>query len=127
MDVLERALRLIAIACSLLVLLGWGWFAADETSTASKDSQAEIAGQVVPVTTVAAGPDEERDRERSQGKSHELVDDANDVLLAPFATIASGSSSEWARRTVPALLALLLYGFGLGLLARFADGRGPGG
>jgi hypothetical protein len=122
--VLERAIRLVAIASSLLVVLGWGWFAANQTSTASKDSQAEIAGEVVPVAaTVAPGADEERAREHSLGKAHEAVDNANDVLLAPFASIASGSSSEWARRTVPALLALLLYGFGLGLLARFAAGR----
>jgi hypothetical protein len=125
--VLERAIRLVAIVSSLLVVLGWGWFAATQTSTASKDTQAEIAGQVVPVAaTVSPGPDQERAREQVDSKAHEVVDDANDVLLSPFASIASGSSSEWLRRTVPALLALLVYGFGLGLLARFAAGRGPG-
>jgi putative SOS response-associated peptidase YedK len=31
MRVIERALRLAAIACSLLVIVGWGWFAIDET------------------------------------------------------------------------------------------------
>ena len=49
--------------------------------------------------------------------------DANDVLLRPFATVAQASPSKWMRRSVPALLALLVYGFGFGLLARLATGR----
>jgi hypothetical protein len=102
-----------------LVLLGWGWFAANETDAASKDSQAEIAGHAA-ARTADPDPDQERAREKVNGPVHEVVDDANDVLLRPFAGIASDSSSKWVRRTVPALLALLVYGFGLGLLARFA-------
>ncbi len=42
------------------------------------------------------------------------------MLLSPFAGLAEGAGSQWVRRGVPALLALLVYGFGLGLLARFA-------
>jgi hypothetical protein len=38
------------------------------------------------------------------------------VLLAPFAGLID-SDSAWVNRGVPALLALLLYGAGLGLLA----------
>jgi hypothetical protein len=117
--VLERALRLLAIGCSLLVIVGWGWFAANETSAASKQSQAEIAGQTA-ARTADPDPDQERAREKVNGKVHEAIDDANDVLLRPFASIASGSSSKWVRRTIPALLALLVYSFGFGLLARFA-------
>jgi hypothetical protein len=122
MDVIERALRYAAVVCSLLVLVGWGWFAIDETSAASKESQAEIAGQIA-TRTPSPDPDQERAREKVNSKGHELVDDANDVLLKPFASIADGSSSKWVRRTVPALLALLVYGFGIGVLARVAAGR----
>jgi hypothetical protein len=32
--------------------------------------------------------------------------------------VLSGSSSEWATRATKLLLALLVYGFGLGFLAR---------
>ncbi|HMJ33835.1 MAG TPA: hypothetical protein VK501_07950 [Baekduia sp.] len=119
---LERALRLAAIICSLLVVAGWGWFAADETGAASRDTQAEIAGQVA-TRTVDPDPDQERAREQAHGKVHEYVDDANDVLLRPFAAVTADSSSKWLRRSIPALLALVVYGFGLGLLARFAAGR----
>lgn len=120
--VIERALRFAAIACSLLVVLGWGWFAVEETRAASEQSQAEIAGQAAS-RTASPDPDQERAREKVNSKAHEVVDDANDVLLKPFSSIADGSSSKWVRRSVPAILALLVYGFGLGLLARVAAGR----
>jgi hypothetical protein len=120
--VLERALRIAAVVCSLLVVVGWGWFAADQTNAASKDTQAEIAGQTAG-QFADPDPDTERARERAHGKVHEAVDDANDVLLRPFAAVTEGSSSKWVRRSIPALLALVVYGFGLGLLARFAAGR----
>jgi hypothetical protein len=122
MDVIERLLRFAAIVCSLLVVAGWGWFAVDETSAASQQSQAEIAGQMA-AQTPSPDPDAERDREKVNSPAHEYVDDANDVLLRPFTAAAEGSSSKWVRRSIPALLALLVYGLGLGILARVAAGR----
>jgi hypothetical protein len=122
MGVIERALRFAAVVCSLLVIVGWGWFAIDETSAASQQSQAEIAGQTA-ARSASPDPDQERDREKVNSKFHEFVDDANDILLRPFSPIAQDSASKWVRRTVPALFALLVYGFGLGVLARVAAGR----
>jgi hypothetical protein len=122
MGVIERALRFVAVACSLVVIVGWGWFAIDETSAASEQSQAEIAGQTAS-RTASPDPGQELDREKVNSRAHELVDDANDVLLRPFSAVAEGSTSKWVRRTVPALLGLLVYGFGIGILARVAAGR----
>lgn len=122
MGVIERALRFAAVICSLLVIVGWGWFAIDETSAASEQSQAEIAGQTAS-RTASPDPGQEQDRENVNSKLREYVDDANDVLLRPFSPIAEDSSSKWVRRTVPALLGLLVYGFGIGVLARVAAGR----
>jgi hypothetical protein len=122
MAVLERLLRLAAIVCSLLVVAGWGWFALDETSAASKSTQQEIAGREA---TRAPDPDPEQEsaRENAHGAVREAIDDANDVLLRPFAPLVENNDNKWVRRSVPAFLALVLYGFGLGLLARFAAGR----
>jgi hypothetical protein len=120
--VIERVLRLAAIACSLLVIAGWGWFASDEAGTASANTQAEIAGQQAS-RAPSPDPDQERDREKVNSSLHEVIDDANDVLLKPFASITENNDSKWVRRSVPALLALIVYGFGLGLLARVAAGR----
>jgi hypothetical protein len=120
--VIESILRLAAIICSLLVVAGFGWFVIDQAGAASKRTQDEIAGQVA-ARTVNPDPDQERAREKVNSKVHEFVDDANDILLRPFAPIVDSSSNKWVRRSVPALLALLIYGFGLGFLARAAAGR----
>ena len=45
--------------------------------------------------------------------ARELLDDADDILLSPFAWAAPDSGGKWARRGVPALLAVLVYGIGL--------------
>lgn len=115
-------LRYAAIVCSLLVVAGWGWFAWDQTKEASAQTQQEIAGQRA-TQTVDPSPDVERSRERAQGRVHEYVDDANDLLQRPFAPLVQNADSKWMRRTVPALLALLVYGFGLGTLSRFLATR----
>jgi hypothetical protein len=120
--VIERALRFAAVACSLLVIAGWGWFAIDETRAASEQTTAEIAGQEAS-RTASPDPDQEQDREKVNSKVHEVIDDANDVLLRPFSGLTADSASKWVRRSVPAVLALIVYGFGLGLLARVAAGR----
>jgi hypothetical protein len=120
--VIERALRFAAVACSLLVIAGWGWFAIEETRAASEQSTAEIAGQEA-ARTASPDPDQEAAREKVNSKPHEVIDDANDVLLKPFSPLTEDSSSKWVRRSIPAVLALLVYGFGLGLLARVAAGR----
>jgi hypothetical protein len=122
MGVLSRLLRYAAIVCSLLVVVGWGWFAYDQTAEASANTQQEIDGRAA-AQTVDPSPDVERDREHVNGPVHEAVDDANDVLLRPFAPLVENQDSKWARRTIPAALALLIYGFGFGVIARFLADR----
>ncbi|MDQ4040921.1 MAG: hypothetical protein M3141_04140, partial [Actinomycetota bacterium] len=55
--------------------------------------------------------------------AREAVDDVNDVLLMPFAGLAGDTRSSWARRAIPALAGLLVYGLGLAYLARRLDVR----
>ena len=118
---LERPLRYLAIALSLIIVAGFVAFAVDDFGRASTETQGRIAGHDV----TAPSPAGERAREQRNSKARELVDDANDVLLGPFAGIVSDTNrSRWVERGVPALLGLLVYGFGLGYLARFARGRG---
>jgi hypothetical protein len=118
MLMLTRLLRLAALVCTLLVAVGWLWFAVNQSDAASKDSAEQIAGQQA-LSTPDPSPDQERARQKVNTKIHEVVDDANDVLLRPFAPITADSGSKWVRRSVPALLALLVYGFGLSMLARY--------
>ena len=51
-----------------------------------------------------------------QSPAHELVDDANDVLVAPFGVLID-SGNNWVQHGVSTLLALLIYGVGLGFVA----------
>ncbi len=118
----EGLLRTASIVASAIVLVSFGMFALDETRNASKESAAAVAG-LEATRTSDPSPGAERARERAHSKARELVDDADDILVAPFASIAGGSHSSWVRRGVPTFLALLVYGFGLSFLARYARGR----
>jgi hypothetical protein len=120
--VFATPLRLAAIVTCLFVLAGFLLFAIDEARGASKQSQLGIAG-VQAVQTTDPSPDQEKIRERIHSKPREFIDDVNDVLLSPFSGIVSDHANKWARRAVPALLALFVYGFGLGFLSRYAQGR----
>ena len=119
---LERLLRTLAIVAGLLALAGWGLFAVDEARSASDQTSTEIAGRTA-ARTADPSPEQERAREAAHSGPRELVDDANDVLLSPFAALAEDAEDRWVRRSVPAALALLLYGVGGLFLARFAAGR----
>jgi hypothetical protein len=119
---MEGLLRIAAFVASAIVLVSFGLFAIDETRDASNRSVAGIAGLEA---TRAADPtaSEERARERAHSKAREAIDDADDILVTPLAPVTADSSSSWARRGIPTLLALIVYGFGLAFLARFMHGR----
>jgi hypothetical protein len=117
--VLERLIRAVAVVTSLVVLAGFALFAIDELGEASERTQAELAGAAAPAPTAQ----QERARDRDSSRPRELIDDANDILLSPFAWVSEDADDRWARRGVPTLLALIVYGFGLGFLARLGHGR----
>ncbi|MDP2710489.1 MAG: hypothetical protein Q8O56_04665 [Solirubrobacteraceae bacterium] len=117
---LERPLRYLAIFLSLIIATGFVLFALDDIQRGSSDSQARVTGAGATSTTAAG----ERARERRNGALREAVDDANDVLLAPFSGISENAGSAWVRRGVPAGLGLLTYGFLLAYGARFTTARG---
>ena len=122
---LQSTLRTLAILCSATVLLSFGLFALDETRAASNQTAAEVAGQDA-ARTADPSPAEERAREQAHGSFRELIDDGNDLLVAPFSGIVASSGNSWTRRGVPGLLALIVFGFGLGYLSRFTQGRAHG-
>ena len=111
-------IRFIAIAISVVVVLGFALFAVNEADKGSQAQQDKVERELghAPDDLVAPNARDEAYREQHQGKFHEAVDDANDVLLRPFVDLLD-SDSAWVNHGIPALLALLIYGFGLGLLA----------
>jgi hypothetical protein len=129
--VISSLLKLAAILCSAVLLVSFAAFARDEAGHGSTETVAKIASadasenlRTPPVNVNAASPTPrtERMRERRHGTVREAIDDVNDVLVSPFQGVASGSI--WAQRGVSALLALLLFGAGLGFAGRYAASRG---
>ncbi len=114
-------IRLAAILVSIVVMLGFAFFAADEMDKGSKAQQRALAMElntaVAPdVVEIAPAPDIEKAREAQNGTVREAIDDANDVLLGPFVGLVD-SDSAWVNHGLPAALALLIFGLGLGFLA----------
>jgi hypothetical protein len=113
-------IRLAAIVMSGFVLVGFAFFATDELDRGSKTQQQALANELEGANPeaipIAPTPADEAEREALHGGVREFVDDVNDVLLDPFSDLVS-SNDVWVARGVPTILALLLYGFGLGFLA----------
>ena len=105
----DGALRAIAVVASATIALSFVLFAAEEVSDASKKQQTAV---------VDPGPQAEQARAERHTQVREAIEDANDVLLSPFAALVEGSGSAWVQRGVPALIGLLLYGMGLAYLAQ---------
>jgi hypothetical protein len=104
-----RLIRTASIVICLIVIVSFVVFAVTETKSASGHQQAVLSeqptsGQQSPV--------------KHEGSVHKALDEASSSLTSPFSGIVSSSSSEWASRGVRLALALLVYGFGLGYLAR---------
>jgi hypothetical protein len=111
---------MLGIVLSLVVAGGFTLFALDDFTRASNATRDRISGSARPDPT----PRVERERELRDSRGREYIDDANDVLLRPFNGIVADNRSRWVQRGVPAIFGLLVYGFLLGFLARYARGFG---
>ena len=93
---------------TLVIALSFALFAVEHTRDASQAQASAV---------IDAGGAVEAKRARDHTTAREVVDDADDVLLRPFAAVID-SDNEWVQRGIPALFGLLLYGIGLLYLAR---------
>jgi hypothetical protein len=114
---IARLLRLAAFVICAIVIASFAIFAINQTRGASAHQQAVIAGGA-PAQSASEGSHSNASATKNEGSPHKEIDEASNRLTSPFSGLTSGSSSEWATRGVKLLLALLLYGFGLGFLAR---------
>lgn len=105
---IDAALRTFALVATLIIALSFALFAVEHTRDASQAQASAV---------IDAGGAVEAKRARDHTKAREVVDDADDVLLRPFAA-AIDSDNEWVQRGLPALFGLLLYGVGVLYLAR---------
>ncbi len=112
---IARLLRIASVIICLIVVASFAIFAVDQTRGASSHQQEAVNGGVAasssPTATGSHAPEHE-------SGLHETIDEVSNKLTSPFKSLTSGSSSEWVVHGVNLLLTLVIYGFGLGFLAR---------
>jgi hypothetical protein len=112
-----------ACICCTLVLASLGLFAFDQANGASRHQVATLGsattGTITTAPTAAPTTAATTAHPQPQGQPGRFINGAAGVLTAPFRPLVR-SSSDWASRIGYTLLALIVYGFGLGYLARWA-------
>jgi hypothetical protein len=103
---LAAFLRWASRLLCLIVVVSFAFFAVGQTSTASTHQQNELSGTVT------------RTQPAHKSAVHRVIEEASGTLTSPFSAITSGSSSQWVVRGVGTLMALLVYGVGIGYVAR---------
>jgi hypothetical protein len=104
-------LRLASIVICVIVIASFAIFVVDQSKSASSHQAQEITVKTNSAHSTQTSGSKE-------GSVHRAIDEASEQLTSPFAGVISGSSSEWVIRGVKLLLALAVYGFGLGFVAR---------
>jgi hypothetical protein len=107
---LVRLMRIASFVICLIVIASFVIFVVDQSKTASAHQTREIASGPSVSSSPSSG--------EHPGGVHKAIDEASEQLTSPFSGIVSSTSSEWVIRGVKLLLALAVYGFGLGYLAR---------
>jgi hypothetical protein len=110
---LAGALRLASVVLCLIVIASFALFAINQTSNASAHQQEAIDNG----TTVTSGGPSQRARP-AEGGARKTIDEAADAITSPFSAATDATSSQWLIHAINLLLALLVYGFVLGFLAR---------
>lgn len=104
---LAALLRWVSRIVCLIVVVSFAIFVVGQTSTASTHQQNEL-NETTPTTTQPV----------HKSALHSAIDEASGQLTSPFASITAHSSSQWLVRGEGTLMALLVYGIGLGYVAR---------
>ncbi len=113
---LASVLKLASIVLCAIVIVSFALFVVNRTSSASQHQTQKLNGE-----TTLAGEHETGlapDSGGGKGSLRRTIDEASEAITSPFSGVTEGSSSEWLIRGVDLLLALLVYGLGLGFVAR---------
>ena len=115
-----KLLRFASIVTCVIVIASFAIFVVGQTKSASKHQVEAVSNGPSVTTRTSPGASGSGGKASGSHESslHKAIDEAAQELTSPFAGIVSGSSSEWVIRSVKLLLALAVYGFGLGYLAR---------
>jgi len=117
-SVVHRALVTCSFACCALVIASFGLFARDQISGASKHQVAEIASGASTGPGVSSGLSAPA---TSHAQPRRFIDGAARALTSPFRSLIQ-SNSQWVEEGVVTICGLLVFGLGLGYLARYSSG-----
>ena len=121
MSSIAGLLRLASVVICLIVVASFTIFAVDQAKGASGQQEGLVRG--APSNTDGEGQGKSGSSSADESGVHKTVDEASNSLTSPFSGITAGSKSVWTLHGVNLLLALVIYGFGLGFLARVLQGR----
>jgi hypothetical protein len=109
---LSTLLRTLAILASLVLLASFAMFAIDQAGGASNQAQSEVAAAGDQTLGPAIhGP-------AAKTGIRGTIDSAAGDLVSPFSSLAPGASQSWGARGFDLAIGLLIYGVGLGAIAR---------
>ena len=109
----SRIVSICSIVCCGLVLASFSVFAFGQANGASKSQVAQLQENG---SKWSGGP---QPSSRPVAQPRRFIDGADRLLTSPFRSFFQ-SESQWSARIATTLLALLLYGLGLGYLGRYA-------
>ncbi len=117
---MSSILRLLSLVCSLVLLVSFAMFATDQAGKGEKHTVAQISAgdDGTPVPQQPSKP-----ATKKHGPVRNTIERADAKLVSPFDGIVTGDS-PWTKHIVETLLAFLVFGVGLGFLARYASTRG---
>jgi hypothetical protein len=114
--VIPGLLRLASRIICLIIIASFVIFAVNQTGNASKGQQREVSSGSSQGGSSAP-------ESKHEDTVHKTLDEISDELTSPFAGLTSGLTSQWLIRSIKLLLSLLVYGFGLGFIARLVSVR----
>lgn len=106
----HRFLVTVSFVCCAFVIASFAFFATDQVSGASNHQVASLNGTAPPAHQTT-----------HHGAVRRFVDSVAKDLTYPFHSLVT-SSSQWANQLLLLILGLVVYGVGLGYLARYASG-----
>lgn len=114
---LASVVRLASLVLCLIVIASFALFVIDQTGDASAHQQAEL-NHGTPATTASPSQAASTRAHPTKSSLGKTIDKASDAVTSPFSEVTDRTSSQWLIHIINLLLALLVYGFGLGFLAR---------
>jgi hypothetical protein len=113
--VITKVLVYLAVGCCALITVSFGMFALDQASGASTQQVQQLSSDTADASVQSATAP-------AKSQPRRFIDGATRALTSPFSALLSSMRSPWAQESVVTVLGLLVYGFGLGYLARFSRG-----